>query len=1574
MNKIYRIVWNPALQAWVAVSEFAKAKGKGKAGRTGLSATAAGVIGAVALSMTPVEDARAYVAGGGVNGTDANAIAIGSGATTTSSQYYPIGIIGAGNTNINGKTTSGIAVGVGAASNFDGIAIGDHAAASDKSSTSVGTYAIASRQGATAFGTAAMANGRDSTAFGFATETRLYGDLAIGVAAVAGEPGDGNLQNNPLGFNAAIGAGAVATGGNANAIGHASKANAIYTTAIGSNSTANLMEDVAIGHNSVAGTVGRTAPEDSANLALGAFAQATGGTSTALGYQSKATKLYTLALGSGAQATGLHAHALGHDSKATGTDSFAAGNLSSATADKALAIGADSAASAEGATAIGSNVTIDNLSDYATVVGANSTATNASSGIAIGSNSQISGVNATAVGTSSNASKRNSVAMGYQSSASADNALALGADAKASNIGDVALGANSVTGATEGTSGITIADTEYTFAGINPTSQVSVGKAGSERLITNVAAGHISDSSTDAINGSQLFATNSAIKKLDDGAVKYDVIINPDGSKTINYNSVTLGGDTYNSSSKTGGTRIKNVAAGVDGGDVVNVDQLKGVVDAATTRYYSVNDNGAPGDNYLNDGATGVNAIAAGVGASATGSGSIAMGSAAKAAAGRDAIALGTNATVDVPVWTSGIAIGPNAQTRIAFGVAMGENASITVADGEPAADGGVAIGHNAKSLNSRFAENDSTTSTAVGNGAEADAGSSSFGEWARAHSLMGTAIGSGTTVNGDRSTAVGARASTDAADATALGYGAKANIAGGVALGTGSIAKTVAGTAGYLPEDISEAAALAIKNTTSTLGAVSVGDAATGKFRQITGVAAGTVDSDAVNVAQLTALSNKTIDIDDRAVKYDEIFNPDGSKSVNYNSVTLGGDTYNSTTKNGGTRIKNVARGVDDSDAVNMSQLNETNADVTNITNKVENFAGDQSTTYTKINGRGIRYVRTNDDGLPLLDAYANGQGSTAVGYNARSKGLDSLALGRDALSFNKDDVALGSGSVTEEAVGTSSVTINGLGYHFAGVDPLSTVSVGSRGKERTITNVAAGRITSDSTDAINGSQLYATNSAIGVLDKGSVKYDLNVDGSVNYNSVTMGGDTYNSITKTGGTRITNVAYGIDPSDVVNVQQLTEVISHETKYFNANSAKADSVAKGMDSIAVGPNAQSLGDGSIAMGDEAKSTGKGSTAIGQSAQSVGDNSVAMGNGAIANNANDVALGAGSVTKAAVATTSVTINKDVYAVAGTDPTSTVSVGSEGNERTITNVAAGRITADSTDAVNGSELYATNKAIEKISGDVIEVDKGSVKYETNVDGSVNYNKVIMGGDTYDNSTHTGGTTITNVANGVDPSDAVNKYQLDQVDQHVTNISNGTDGMFQVNNTSDLPKPTPTGKDSTAGGAGAIASGDYSTSIGANSKSTHNNSVALGYNSVTDRDNSVSMGSAGHERQVTNVAAGTADTDAANVGQLKQGVNNSYQYTNKKFNDLKNMVDDQKDKLSAGIAGAMATAGLPQPYQPGASMVGLAGGTYQGESAIALGVSTISDNGKWVTKIAGTTNSQGDVGAAVGVGYQF
>ncbi|MBV8042591.1 YadA-like family protein, partial [Pluralibacter sp.] len=404
-------------------------------------------------------------------------------------------------------------------------------------------------------------------------------------------------------------------------------------------------------------------------------------------------------------------------------------------------------------------------------------------------------------------------------------------------------------------------------------------------------------------------------------------------------------------------------------------------------------------------------------------------------------------------------------------------------------------------------------------------------------------------------------------------------------------------------------------------------------------------------------------------------------------------------------------------------------------------------------------------------------------------------------------------------------------------------------------------------STDAVNGSQLYATNSALNTINTavGSLQQDaLLWDSSLGAYSASHGGTTVN--------KITNVAAGTLSStstDAVNGSQLYAT--------NQNVSNLDSRVTNVENTNRYVKINSTGTAADAQGTDA-------VAIGQGTNASGNNSVAMGNGAASTADNSVALGAGSVA---------------------DRANSVSVGSQGNERQMTNVAAG---TEDTDAVNLAQLRSAT-------GDIV--------------------------------------SIVNTEN---------------------NISNGKDGMFQVNNSSNLSKPTVTGNDAVAGGAGAEASGNNSTALGTRSKATANNSVALGSDSVADRANTVSVGSVGNERQIANVAAGTQGTDAVNLNQLNKGISSANQYTDKRFNDLKNTVDDNNDKLSAGIAGAMAMAALPQPYSAGGSMVGLGGGTYQGQSAVALGVSTISDNGKWVTKLSGTTNSKGDVGAAIGVGYQW
>jgi autotransporter adhesin len=195
--------------------------------------------------------------------------------------------------------------------------------------------------------------------------------------------------------------------------------------------------------------------------------------------------------------------------------------------------------------------------------------------------------------------------------------------------------------------------------------------------------------------------------------------------------------------------------------------------------------------------------------------------------------------------------------------------------------------------------------STAVGNSTLSNSG---------ATGANAIAIGPNATASGAGSLAVGSGATASTTNAVALGTGASVIQAGGVALGSGSVASTAAGVAGYVPPTATAAQAVAIGATTSTLAAVSVGDAANGQFRQITGVAAGTADSDAVNVSQLKGVQITVSNIDQTAVKYDA--NPDGSP--NYNSVTLGGSGAA-----GPVAVHNVAPGVAGTDAVNVNQLN---------------------------------------------------------------------------------------------------------------------------------------------------------------------------------------------------------------------------------------------------------------------------------------------------------------------------------------------------------------------------------------------------------------------------------------------------------------------------------------------------------------------------------------------------------------------------------------------------------------------------------------------------------------------------
>ncbi len=141
------------------------------------------------------------------------------------------------------------------------------------------------------------------------------------------------------------------------------------------------------------------------------------------------------------------------------------------------------------------------------------------------------------------------------------------------------------------------------------------------------------------------------------------------------------------------------------------------------------------------------------------------------------------------------------------------------------------------------------------------------------------------------------------------------------------------------------------------------------------------------------------------------------------------------------------------------------------------------------------------------------------------------------------------------------------------------------------------------------------------------------------------------------------------------------------------------------------------------------------------------------------------------------------------------------------------------------------------------------------------------------------------------------------------------------------------------------------------------------------MADRANSVSVGSAGQERQITNVAAGSSATDAVNLGQVLelsgqsggQAVQQANAYTDGRIGQL-------RSDLNGGIASAMAMAGLPSAILPGKGMVSMAAATYGGESAAAIGLSKMSETGAWTYKASGSIQQNGKIGVGIGISYRW
>ncbi|EMW2675035.1 TPA: YadA-like family protein [Escherichia coli] len=1674
MNKIFKVIWNPATGSYTVASETAKSRGK-KSGRSKLLISA--LVAGGMLSSFGVQAQAGRDNGQGVN--------YGQGTGT------------------------------------GWVAIGEDAKANSFTDTGGGS--------STAVGYHSTADGRWSTALGAKTHSLGEASVALGINTTSA--GERSL---------AIGASATSTGGFSIALGR-------YANSVGEFSIAQ-------------GDHAETGADDA--IAFGRESKALGIMSIALGATANASKEYAMALGASSAASAANAIAVGRNSAAAGVDSLAFGRLSAANAANAIAMGAESKA-AENATAVGTNAEANGLNSIAlgsgsiadvdnTIALGNQSQAVAAGAIAIGQGNKADGANAIALGNGSITGGVNAIALGQGSYAGLENGTAIGAQASAQGKNSVALGAGSVA---------TDADT------------VSVGNTTAQRQIVNMAAGDISTTSTDAINGSQLYAisksvadnlgggatvnaqgvvtspnyrlksgifgtvgdaltgldnntlqwdslkkaysaahgtdTTSTITNVKDGAISdtskdavngsqlkttNDNVATNTANITTNTNSINTltdsvgdlkddallwNGTAFSAAHGTDATsKITNVKDGdltAGSTDAVNGSQLKTTNDAVAANTTNIATNttnitnltdavDSLGDDSLLWNAT-AGAFSAAHSTDATskitnvtagdltaGSTDAVNGSQLKTT--NDAVAanttnIATNTTNITNLTDAVDSLGDDSllwnATAGAFSAAHGTDATskiTNVKDGDLTAGSTDAVnGSQLKTTNDAVAANTTNIATNTTNitnltdavdslGDDSLLWNATAGAFSAKHGTNGTDskitnllagtvssdstdaingsqlygladsftsyLGGGADISdagvltgptytiggtdynnvGDALAAINTSFSTSLGDALLWDATAKGgdgafsagrgtdntasiitNVADGAISSTSSdaingsqlydtskyIADTLGGDAEVNADGTITAPTYAIaggsySNVGDALEAIDTTlddallwdatandgngafSAAHGKDKTasvITNVANGAISatsSDAINGSQLYTTNKYIAD----ALGGDAEVNADGSitaptytiANAEYNNVgdaldalddnallwdataNDGAGAYNASHDGKASIITNVADGnigEGSTDAINGSQLFNTNMLIQQNSEIINQLAGNTSETYIEDNGAGINYVRTNDNGLAFNDASASGIGATAVGYNAVASGESSVAIGQGSSSSVDTGIALGSSSVSSRVIvkgsRDTSVSEEGvvIGYDTTDGELLGALSIGDDGKYRQIINVADG---SEAHDAVTVRQLQ---NAIGA-----------------------------------------------------------VATTPTKYFHANSTAEDSLAVGEDSLAMG--AKTIVNGNVGIG----------IGYGAYVDANALNGIAIGSNASANHANSIAMGSGSQTTRGAQTDYTAYNMD----APQNSVGEFSVGSEDGQRQITNVAAG--SAD-TDAVNVGQLKVTDAQVSQ-----------------NTQSITNLNNQVTNLDT----------RVTNIENGIGDI-----------------VTTGSTKYFKTN--TDGVDANAQGKDSVAIGSGSIAAAD--------------NSVALGTGSVANEENTISVGSSTNQRRITNVAAGVNATDAVNVSQLKSseaggvrydtkadgsvdysnitlgggnggttrisnvsaGVNNNdavnyaqlkqsvqetKQYTDQRMVEMDNKLSKTESKLSGGIASAMAMTGLPQAYTPGASMASIGGGTYNGESAVALGVSMVSANGRWVYKLQGSTNSQGEYSAALGAGIQW
>ncbi|MEG9129406.1 YadA-like family protein [Acinetobacter baumannii] len=1586
MNKIYRLIWNDVLGIWVTASELSKARGKRSSGNNiknkniGNSSSKVKYnqyiniwVGGIFLSA--LISTGVFAAGSADIGTPIVTAAIGpsnncvSQAATNLTSVVPWTCLGqtatGGFTLINGVQANAQNVGQ---ANLDARASGQEAIAIGFiDTTASGTNSVAIGETANALGKNSVAIGKNIIADNSNINEDLSNNVAIGSNSIASTKG----SQYTVGSGGAV------------AIGYGEHANGVGAVAIGSSNTA----------------------EGDGAVAVGRINNAIGDGTIALGDSSIANGDRAVAVGSVAHAIGTAAVAVGDSSTADGWSAISIGRVANADADFSIAMGDFAQALSYSALALGRNSYIDANSNESIAQGYGSSVTTARNAVAIGSDATVSNRNSgIAIGDNAQVI----VGSHINDVNGLPGSIAIGLNARSVGGSEVIIGSYAAQNAqryddgaknTYGSDSVMLGNqagrnSQYLYATFigDQAGQNSIGQHNSyvgqnaaryrtgsynTALGSNALTG-ISNTTNSTGNSNTAIGTASGVSLEGDGNTLTGVYT---GQRIIGNNNSAFG---------------NNAGANIKGNENIAIGYLSGVSSQG-------NNNVLLGSN-SNIGVNTNNVVSIGTNTRATKENSIALGANANTV---------TDATLESEANLNGLTYGnfagqvTNTGMQLSVGSAGAERQIKNVGSGSISETSTDAINGSQLYATNNILGNVANSTIDILGG---DASLNSNGTLSMSN-IGGT--GQNTIDSAIAASRTKVAAGTNVADVVKTTGSNGQDIytvnAKGSTASAGSSAITV--TAGS--PDANNVTDYAVDLSQSTKDSLVKADTALQSVvTQIDGVDVKTVNKDDNKVnfvtgdnVELTANADGSITVGTAA---DVTFNTVNTTNLTATGETKLGDSF--TVNNGGSYYTGpITEGnhitnktyVDQATAASRTEV----AAGTNVADVVKTTGSNGQNIYT-VNAKGstasagssaITVTAGSPDANNVTDYAVDLSQSTKDSLVKADTALQSVVTqidGVDVKTVNKDDnkvnfvtgdnveltanadgsITVGTAAdVTFNTVNTTNLTATGetkLGDSFT-VNNGGSYYTGPITEGNHITNKTyVDQATAASRTEVEQGKNITVTSSTGV--DGQNIYTVATADEVDFNKVTVGDTTITtdgiviangpSITKdgisAGDKKVTDVADGLisaDSKDAINGSQLFGLGNNLTQLFGGNALYTNNQITWSNIGGTGQN--TIDDAIKHVNDQAANANQGwnvSTDSGSNAtstvkpgQTVNINGDSDNGVLVTNSGNDIKVGLADQIKIGAGDNAVSIDGNSGTIQAGDVLIDGSKGNISAGKVTVNGEAGTVNGLTNTTWNPNNIFsgqaATEDQLQQVAqnataaataakttvsaGENITVSSSKnadgstnyqvatskdVKFDTVTSGSITTDKVSVGNITIDQTgINAGASKVTNVADGTINSTSKDAINGSQLHASNTNIYNYLGGGANYE--------TNTGPTYNVGGGS--------------------------YNNVGDALNSL-------DQQVTNVS-----------NQLEQ----AFYTTNKR-------IDDLEDHANGGIAQAMATAGLPQAYIPGKSMMAISGGTYRGESGYAIGMSSISDNGKWVFKMSGSGNSRGDFGGTVGAGIQW